>query len=412
MNPAFYSFYIISTVALQNSSKYLSHKFLQTELVSRFKSPILKSFVIMDRAMVNKQASIWKTHLPFVKPFYAVKANNDTQLLEWLLVAFTNNIGFDCASINEIQTVRKISKSAKIVYAQPCKTLSDLSESARYGINTTVVDSPEELLKLHQGSYKGSTLIRLAVPDSNSKQPFSKKFGAPLEWVPEILELSKKYRIPVSGVSFHVGSECSNPEQFSKALQLCRMAIDLGTNYNMSMNIIDIGGGFLPSESNLHATASCINSERAKLFPDNLGPDNKELVWIAEPGRFLSAPSQTLYTPVIGKKRGMPSEPTEFRYTLHESIYGYFSNIPFDGQEPTFSLVHQVEKQPELTKDRTFSSILFGRTCDGADIINPNINLPLLNLGDWLMVPNMGSYTNVTASEFNGFPKPDMIYLS
>jgi ornithine decarboxylase len=233
-----------------------------------------------------------------------------------------------------------------------------------------------------------------------------------LEWVPEILELSKKYRIPVSGVSFHVGSECSNPEQFSKALQLCRIAIDLGTNYNMSMNIIDIGGGFLPSESNLHATASCINSERAKLFPDNLGPDNKELVWIAEPGRFLSAPSQTLYTPVIGKKRGMPSEPTEFRYTLHESIYGYFSNIPFDGQAPTFSLVHQVEKQPELTKDRTFSSILFGRTCDGADIINPNINLPLLNLGDWLMVPNMGSYTNVTASEFNGFPKPDMIYLS
>ena len=108
----------------------------------------------------------------------------------------------------------------------------------------------------------------------------------------------------------------------------------------------------------------------------------------------------------------MPSEDPdapEFRYTLHESVYGYFSNIPFDGQKPTFEIVHQKEKS--IMKDRKFRSILFGRTCDGADIINPSIVLPLLNEGDWLKVDNMGAYTNVTASEFNGFPKPDMIYI-
>jgi hypothetical protein len=29
-----------------------------------------------------------------------------------------------------------------------------------------------------------------------------------------------------------------------------------------------------------------------------------------------------------------------------------------------------------------------------------------LDVGDWLWFPNMGAYTTVTASEFNGFPKP------
>ena len=371
----------------------------------------MKSFVVTNKTNVKKQAVIWRRYLPFVRPFYAVKSNNDNILLRWLTEVFEPNyIGFDCASINEIESVRKISKTVDIIYAHPCKTLIDLNNSIRYGIRTTVVDSPEEMDKLRKAGWKGDILIRLAVPDSNSKQPFSKKFGAPIQWVPSIFEMSKAYKIPIRGLSFHVGSECENPFQFSKALQLCRLAMDLGIESNIKMDTIDIGGGFLPTNENLSAVASCIESSRDKLFPNNEGPDGKQIKWIAEPGRFLSATSQTLYTPVIGKKKGMPSEdPTapEFRYTLHESVYGYFSNIPFDGQKPKFSVVYQKEK----SFDKTYRSILFGRTCDGADIINPNIQIPSLNEGDWLEVENMGAYTSVTASEFNGFPKPDMIYI-
>jgi ornithine decarboxylase len=181
---------------------------------------------------------------------------------------------------------------------------------------------------------------------------------------------------------------------------------------NIQLNTIDIGGGFLPLEENLASVASCIESSIDNLFPNNLAPSGQPIQWLAEPGRFLSSSSQTLYTPVIGKKPGMPSEEPEgpeIRYTLHESVYGYFSNIPFDGQKPTFSVAYQKEKS--LFPDRVYRSILFGRTCDGADIISPNINLPLLNVGDWLEVPNMGAYTNVSASDFNGFSKPDTIYI-
>ena len=36
--------------------------------------------------------------------------------------------------------------------------------------------------------------------------------------------------------------------------------------------------------------------------------------------------------------------------------------------------------------------------------------MPIMNKGDYLCFPNMGAYTRVSASEFNGFPLPDLIY--
>lgn len=328
-------------------------------------------------------------------------------LMSWMTELFPK-MGFDCASINEMETVRKISKKIPIVYAQPCKTKHDIEESVKYGVRVTVVDSPEELEKLGRAGWKGEILIRLLVPDSNSKQPFGKKFGTPLLWVPTIMELSKQYKIPIIGLSFHVGSECQNPDQFSKALKLCRLAMEIGNENEIPMNVIDIGGGFMPEELALYSIAETLKAALKENFPNNISPSGKPIQWIAEPGRFLSSTTQTLYTPVIGRKRGLPDSDLDFRYTLHESVYGYFSNIPFDGQKPTFEIAY---KQNNPLVNRNYRSILFGRTCDGADIINPSISLPILDEGDWLKIDNMGAYTNVTASEFNGFPKPDRIYL-
>ncbi len=370
---------------------------------------MLKSFFTLDKAKVRTQANIWKTCLPFVFPFYAVKSNNDTRLIHWMTeVFYPHQIGFDCASIHEMKSIRSISKNSQIIYAHPCKTTYDIIESAQYGIEMTVVDSPEEMQKLHEARWKGTVLIRLAVPDTHSKQPFSKKFGAPIEWISSIFDLSKLYNIPIRGLSFHVGSECESPDQFSKALVICRQVMNMSIDAKMNnIHIIDIGGGFLPD--NLSNIASCIESSRKVLFPNNESPNGTPIHWIAEPGRFLSSTCQTLYTPIIGRKYNIPSDDPslpKFRYILNESVYGSFSNILFDGQKPTFTVIHQ-----HLKTKTKHKSILFGCTCDGADIINHNIELPLLNIGDWLQIPNMGAYTNVTASEFNGFPKPDVIYI-
>ena len=370
-------------------------KVKKSMLTSRFRNPILKSFIVMNKANVRESATIWKTHLPFVCPFYAVKSNVDIRLLRWITEVF-DEVGFDCASIKEMQTVRSISKTSQILYAHPCKTKHDIIASVQFGTQLTVVDSPEELQKLHETNWKGEILIRILVPDQRSKHPFGKKFGAPIACLPMLFTLSKQYMIPIRGLSFHVGSECEDPTQFSQALSICKQVMDMGKQVGIEMDIIDIGGGFIPGH--LPAVAACIQTSRKTLF------HGKPLRWIAEPGRFLSATSQTLYTPIIGKKCHRSQT---FQYTLHESIYGQFSNIKFDRQQPVFEVIYA----PQMDPTKTYPTILYGHTCDGADIIHPCIQLPILNTGDWLKIENMGAYTNVTASEFNGFSKPDIIYI-
>lgn len=306
------------------------------------------------------------------------------------------SMGFDCASINEIQCALPLSK--KIIYAQPCKKAQDIKVAQALGIEKTVVDSPEEVEKLADSGWKGTTLVRLLVSDKGSKQPFGKKFGAPMEWLSSMYTVAKARNVHMSGFSFHVGSECISPNQYRTALEQCTSAAAVADTYGFPTETIDIGGGFLHHEKPFAETAAIIRKAK-EAFP-------LSTEWIAEPGRFLAAPTHTLYTTVIGKKGVYPAPKTDqdpmYRITVDESVYGAFSNIPFDHQIPKFCL-----SKPEK---RAVPVTIFGRTCDSGDTIANSVVLDEPEVGDVLEVPEMGAYTTVTASEFNGFPKAQCIY--
>jgi ornithine decarboxylase len=121
----------------------------------------------------------------------------------------------------------------------------------------------------------------------------------------------------------------------------------------------------------------------------------------------MAAPVAHLEVLVTGVKRRIDSsgKETGWRYTIDESIYGAFSNIPFDSQRPYFQLLSDdADSRP------TVQATLFGRTCDSADCLAEDIQLPELRVGDRLRIEQMGAYTLVSASEFNGFPNPHRIY--
>jgi ornithine decarboxylase len=344
--------------------------------------------LLFSRSKLLRQVELWRTYLPRVQPHYAVKANNDPMLLRWIAGA---GCAFDCASIREMHDVARTGVPAdRIIYAQPCKTAADVQQANWLGVPNTVVDSPEEVEKLKKGEWSGGVLIRLLVPDAGSAQPFSRKFGAPIEWVPDILRELRAASIQHVGWSFHVGSVCSVPQQFARAIELCAEGDKMA---GRPAAIVDVGGGFVPDEAAFAAAARAIN-ESHHLFP-------RSTRWIGEPGRFFCAPAVDATVKVIGKKRRVDG--SGFRYTLDESIYGIFSNIPFDGFRPTFEV-------PGSAGRPRARATIFGRTCDSADCIVEDAEMPELHVGDRLTVREMGAYTIVSASEFNGFPRPQCIY--
>ena len=347
--------------------------------------------LFFSKQRLLNQVSLWRRYLPYVTPHYAVKSNNDPEILRWLHEA---NVRFDCASPSEIRQALEVGSTPEgIIYANPCKSRKDVREAANAGVRTTVIDSPEEVQKLAEVKWPGDTLIRLKVADSGSAQPFSRKFGAPLAWVPDILKELQAAHIPHAGWSFHVGSVCKEPEQYLAAINTCAEADALAEK---PATIVDIGGGFLPDEESFAKAAQHICKGR-NLF----GPRTQ---WIAEPGRFMSMPVVSLETQVIGVKRRHTGN--GFIYTLDDSVYGSFSNIPFDGQKPVFQLMGG-----RFLAGPKAHATLFGHTCDSADCIAEDVVLPELRVGDYLEVQNMGAYTIVSASKFNGFPMPVRFYM-
>lgn len=322
-------------------------------------------------------------------------------MMQWMKELYPG-IGFDCASDKEITETLSLSK--QIIYAQPCKKVEDIRIAQARGISRTVVDSVEEVEKLAEAKWTGEVLVRLLVSDQASKQPFSKKFGAPLQWLPDIYKTAQALKLNMVGYSFHVGSECEAPQQYRQAISDCKIAQEKAKKYGFPLEIMDIGGGFLPNERSFAEVAQVICETKKSILSD------PAISWIAEPGRFLAGPTHTLYTTVIGKKPAWPKPTQEtdpkWRITIDESVYGCFSNIPFDHQMPVLERMRPLESSEE---SKTYPTVVFGRTCDSGDCLGIQ-NLPDVKVGDVLRVKNMGAYTTVTASEFNGFPKPDKIY--
>ena len=350
------------------------------------------SVAVVSQSRIHHQYIKWVRHLPRVSPYYAVKCNPEPILLQTLSNHFVN---FDCASLKEVYDVKNVicpydHVGSDIIYAHPMKSDNDICVVDKLGIQTTVVDSLEECDKLKMCGWRGSAYLRVAVNDSGSKMPFSVKFGASEKEVEDIARLSN---IPISGVSFHVGSGCNDPMQYTRAIEYASGTVfNILRKYAHNPKVIDIGGGFSGNISEFLPAADAINSAINKI--------PKGRIIIAEPGRYFAQPSQDLFVKVIAKKRGVGGR--GWRYAIDESLYSHFSCIPFDHQTPPWIRVPNSICDSERPKEY---GTLFGRTCDSLDVIAKG-NMECLEVGDWLYFPLMGAYTSATASEFNGFPKP------
>lgn len=316
-------------------------------------------------------------------------------------------MGFDCASRREIHDIMNIAdeQPANILYANPHKTLQDCELARDLGIERTVVDSPEEVERIAKSGWKPDILVRLAVDDHASRSPFSIKFGTERSAWHDVIRSIYKNRLTFCGLSFHIGSGAKDPQQFSRAIDTCRLFTD---TMKLKPDVIDIGGGFMPS-----TFTECAKQIKYAKTTWEQTSTPLPFEWIAEPGRFFSSQSHTLYVPIIARKRGPKGH--GWRYIIDESIYGQFTCIPFDHASPHWLHVPSALSSEPSSLSSSISStqekgLIFGRTCDSIDLIAYSENMPVMEEGEWLVFPEMGAYTTSSASEFNGFPKPCTYY--
>ncbi|KAF7487783.1 Ornithine decarboxylase [Sarcoptes scabiei] len=369
-----------------------------------------EAFYVCDVNDILCKHKNWLLKLPRVRPYYAVKCNSAPIVLQ---VLSSVGIGFDCASKTEIDTVLDLGVPPEdIIYANPCKTKSFITHAASMGVDCMTFDNEMELYKIRQLNPNAKMILRIKVDDSHSVCRFSAKFGAELEKVPFLLQIAKKIGVNVVGCSFHVGSGCEDSSAYRQAISNAKQVFDIGLQFGFNMHILDIGGGF-PGVRNAPVSfdefVQVINESLDVYFPefDSNGLKSKIKI-IAEPGRYYVASAFTLVTNIIAKRSVLNQNgKQEIMYYINDGVYGSFNCIIFDHV--------QVYPNPfplnSSIKDRENSlSTIWGPTCDSMDCVVRDCILPQMEIGEWIVFPEMGAYTLSAGSNFNGFKMPTLKY--
>ncbi|KAA8574934.1 hypothetical protein MFRU_002g04080 [Monilinia fructicola] len=368
------------------------------------------AFFVADLGEVYRQHMRWKRNLPRVKPFYAVKCNPDPQVIRLLAELGT---GFDCASKGEIEQVLKMGiDPTRIIYAQPCKTNSYVRYAEKQGVKQMTFDNSDELHKIKKLFPEAELFLRISTDDSTSLCRLSLKFGAAMDATNDLLALARELDLNVVGVSFHVGSGASDPFAFRRAVQDAHSVFEQARTYGYYMHTLDVGGGF--STETFEDMAAALSDALEEYMPKNIRV-------IGEPGRYYVANAFTLACNVIARRTVEDPVSLDKSYMLYlnDGLYGNFSSIMFDHQNPVARVLRSGNRSyfdtraSYETNDGTEYSI-WGPTCDGIDRISESIRFDHnLDVGDWLYFEGMGAYTKCSATRFNGFmDSHDVIYVS
>jgi ornithine decarboxylase len=348
-----------------------------------------RPFLILDTAIVREKLRRFRAVMPRVRPHYAVKANPDRRVVKALL---QEGSGFEIASPAELDLLLSLGvPAAEIFYSNPVKARDAVAYAAGQGVEWFVIDTVDELRKVFEVKRDAKLYLRVAAPNIGSDWPLSGKFGAGATEAKEIIGAAAALGADLAGITFHVGSQCRNPENWRVGIEKSRALFDAMQKLGLRPRLLDLGGGFpvrhvkpIPS---IESIGALIN-DALKAFPEDVQV-------IAEPGRYMVSDAgyfvcRVLATAVRSGKRWMHWDAGMFGGVI-ETTEGLRYKIRSDRSGPDI----------EWT--------VAGPTCDSVDVVLRDEPMPSdLQEGDFIYIKNAGAYTTAYASRFNGFALPEV----
>jgi ornithine decarboxylase len=350
--------------------------------------------LVVDLDVVAKAYDMLRRYLPIATVYYAVKANPAAEIVSMLVKRGSN---FDVASMGEIALCLGHGATPdRLSFGNTIKKERDIAAAYEAGIRLFAFDCEAELEKLARVAPGSRVFCRILVSCEGADWPLSRKFGCTPELAVKLLCKARDVGLDPYGVSFHVGSQQTDLNQWDGAVASAARMFSLLAEADINLRMVNIGGGF-PARyrsdvSPVEAYAGAVTAALTRHFGNQI----PEI--IVEPGRSLVGNAGVIQSEVVlisdkgdGGKRWV-----------------YLDAGKFNGLAETMdeSIKYRIE-----TPGRNGPSapvVLAGPTCDSADILyeRTEYKLPLgLEVGDKVEILSTGAYTSSYASVgFNGFP--------
>jgi ornithine decarboxylase len=352
-------------------------------------------FLVLDLDLVVDRYHRLKEILQKVDIYYAMKANPADEVVKALA---DEGSCFDIASLSEMDACLRLGVSASsLSFGHTIKKERDIARAHAAGIDLFAFDSAGELEKLARAAPESRVFCRLTTKGEGADWPLSKKFGCEVDIAKNLLKRAQKFGLKPHGISFHVGSQQTDPKQWDVAIAEAAELFRVLEKEGVKLELINLGGGLPAHYVSEVPTIARYGEEINAAMQKHFG--NQMPTMIIEPGRGLVGDAGVIQAEVvliadrhngsasrwvyldIGKFGGLPE-------TIGEAIK-YRIHTPRDGGE-------------------TVPSILAGPTCEELDVLYERTPYPLpknLQVGDQIEIRSAGAYTwSYSAVCFNGIP--------
>jgi diaminopimelate decarboxylase len=288
----------------------------------------------------------------------------------------------------------------RIYFHGNAKSDAELREAFEAGVGHIVIDSSDEIDRLERVASelgrRQHVLLRVT-PDvagdthhAISTGQADSKFGFAIDQAPQAIDrLARAADLELVGLHFHIGSQLFELEPFRAAV---RAIAKLG-----EFPIYNLGGGLgVAYTASQHPPAIDEYVEALlRTAHELLGADKRLLL---EPGRALVANSAiTLYT-VQSVKRNV---------STWVAVDGGMS----DNLRPMlYGAVYEAIVADRVRATPTERCQVAGKHCESGDVIVRDAQLPSPAPGDVLATPATGAYGYALANNYNGVPRPPVIF--
>ena len=374
------------------SDSQLDSEFLKT-------LPYETPFFLFSKKKILENFNTFKRLFPRSLIHYAMKANSEPQVLQILHDA---GCGFEVASMYELAMLKKIRVPAeKIIYGTSVKPISHIKKFVNYGVDRFAFDSFPELEKIAAMTSHVRVYVRTVVNDAGSVFRFSEKFGTDIENIVPLLLHARELGLHPYGISFHVGSQASDPKAWANALENLHPIIKKLQKSKIRIDVLNLGGGYPCKYASSENVPSIEEIARNTLQQYKKLPYKPKL--ILEPGRGIIADTGVLVVSVISR---VEREGNTWLF-LDAGVYsGLFETMAYQG-----STRYSVTSMRGVGDSGESMFALAGPTGDSPDVISREALLPTdIGVGDKLIFHNAGAYSLVVTNRFNGFPKPDVYF--
>ncbi|MCB9993205.1 MAG: type III PLP-dependent enzyme [Hyphomicrobiaceae bacterium] len=351
--------------------------------------------LIVDLDVVEENYNAYRKALPESRIFYAVKANPAPEVLR-LLAGLGSS--FDCASVPEIEMAMNAgAEPNRISFGNTIKKERDIARAFELGVRLFAVDAVEEVEKVARAAPGARVFCRILADGAGAEWPLSRKFGCEPEMAVDVLQHAHDLGLRAWGVSFHVGSQQTNPEAWDGALASAATIFGAMRKRGIELGMVNMGGGFparyLKDVPSATQYGMAIFGALRRHFGNHI-PET-----IIEPGRGMVGSAGTIKAEVVlvSKK------------AANDNVRWVYLDIgKFGGLAETMEEAIRYDIRTPRDMDAKAPCVVAGPTCDSADVLYEKTpyNLPLsLTVGDEILIEGTGAYTTTySAIAFNGFP--------